>query len=54
MRDPYYGRMCFKSVKTLEAVHSQMLKRPLPSASAFSTRMCNVVWRGIVLIHGST
>ena len=22
MRDPHYGRMCFKSVKTLGAIHS--------------------------------
>ena len=22
LRDPYYGRMCFPSVKTLEALHS--------------------------------
>ena len=37
MRDPHYGRMCFKSVKTLGALHSQLWKKPGPSASAFST-----------------
>ena len=34
MRDPHYqgdyGRMCLKSVKTLGALHSQLLKRPRP------------------------
>ena len=35
MRDPHYGQMCFKSVKTLGALHSQLWKRPRPSASAF-------------------
>ena len=37
MRDHDYGRMCFKSVKTLGALHSQLRKKPRPSASAFST-----------------
>ena len=37
MRDPHYGRMCFKSVKTLGALHSWLLKRLRPSASIFST-----------------
>ena len=36
MRDHHYGRMCFKSVKTLGALHSYLWKRPRPSASAFS------------------
>ena len=36
MRDPHYGRMCFRSVKALEALHSQLWKRPRPSAYAFS------------------
>ena len=33
----HYGRMCFKSVNTLESLHSQLWKRPQPSALAFST-----------------
>ena len=37
MRDSHYGRMCFKSDKTLRALHSQLWKRHRPSASAFST-----------------
>ena len=39
MRDPHYmyGRMCFKSVKALEALHSYLWKSPRPLASAFST-----------------
>ena len=37
MRGPCYGRMCFKSVKTLEALHSYLWNRLRPSASAFST-----------------
>ena len=36
MMDSHY-RMCFKSVKTLGALHSYMWKRPRPSASVFST-----------------
>ena len=37
MRDLHYGQVCFKSVKTLGAPHSQLCKRPRPSAAAFST-----------------
>ena len=37
MRYPHYGRMCFKSVKTLGALHFQLWKKPRPPASAFST-----------------
>ena len=37
MRDPYYGRMCFKSVKTLGAVHYLLWKKLRPLASAFFT-----------------
>ena len=37
MRDHHYGRMFFKSVKTLGALHSHLWKRTRPSASAFST-----------------
>ena len=37
MRDPHYGRMCFKSVKTLGTLHSELWKRHWPSVSAFST-----------------
>ena len=37
MRDPYYIRMCFKSVKALGAIHSWLWKRQRPSASASST-----------------
>ena len=37
MRDPHYDLMCFKSVKTLKALHSQLWKRPRHSATAFST-----------------
>ena len=36
MWDPHYGRICFKSVKTLRALHSQLWKRHRSSASAFS------------------
>ena len=37
IKDPHYGRMCFKSVKTLGTLHSQLWKRPRPEAEAFST-----------------
>ena len=37
MRDPHDGRMCFKSVKTLGALHSLLWKKPRPLASAVST-----------------
>ena len=37
MMDHHNGRMCFKSVKSLRALHSQVWKRPRPSAKAFST-----------------
>ena len=37
MKDPHYGRMCFKSVKTLGALYSSLWKMPRPSASASST-----------------
>ena len=33
MRDFHYGRVCFKSVKTLGALHSKLSKRPRLSAS---------------------
>ena len=36
MRNPHYGRMCFKSAKTLGDLHSQLWKRPRPSAWTFS------------------
>ena len=35
MRDPHYVRMCFKSVKTIGALHSWLWKRHRPSASTF-------------------
>ena len=35
MRGPHNGRMCFKSVKTLGALHSLAVEKA--SASAFST-----------------
>ena len=34
IRGFHYDRMCFKSVRTLGALHSQLWKRPWPSASA--------------------
>ena len=37
MREPHYGRTCFKSVKTLGDQHSQLWNRPWPLASVFST-----------------
>ena len=37
MKDPLYDRVCFKSVKTFGALNPQLPKRPLLSASAFST-----------------
>ena len=52
MRNPHYGRMCFKSVKTLGAVHSWLWKRPRPSVSAFSTAK-NVELLGLYPIHNS-
>ena len=52
MRDPYYDRMCFKSVKTLGALHSQLWKRPRPSATAFSTAK-NVELRGLYPIRNT-
>ena len=42
--------MCFKSVKTLGALHSLLWKRPRPSTSAFSTAK-NVELLGLYLIH---
>ena len=50
IRDPHYGRMCFKSVKTLGALHSSLWKRPRPSASVFSTAK-NVELLGIYPIR---
>ena len=37
MREPHYGRICFKSVKTLGALHSSLWKKSRPSASTLST-----------------
>ena len=50
MSDPHYGWMCFKLVKTLEALHSQLWKRPRPPTSAFSTAK-DVVLLGLYPIH---
>ena len=33
MRDPHYGRMCFKSVKTLGTLHSEC-RAPLALSNA--------------------
>ena len=37
MRGTHYGRMCFRSGKTLGALHSRLWERPQPSASPFYT-----------------
>ena len=50
MWDPHYGRMCFKSVKTLGALHSQLRKKARTSASAFSTAK-NLALPGLYPIH---
>ena len=50
MRDPHYGRMCFKSVETLGALHSLLWKGPRPSASvSFAAK--NVQLLGLYPIH---
>ena len=50
MRDPHYGGMCCKSVKSLGALHSWVWKRPRPSATSFSTAK-NVELLGLYPIH---
>ena len=52
MRDPRYGRMCFKSIKTLGTLHSKVWNRPRPSTAACSTPK-NVEFRGLYPIHQS-
>ena len=37
IRNSHFGRMCFKSVKTLRVLHSKLWKRLRPSASTFFT-----------------
>ena len=50
MKDPHYGPMCFKSVKTHGASHSYLWKRSRPSTSDFSTTK-NVELLGLYPIH---
>ena len=52
MRDPHDGRMCFKSFKTLGTLHSQLWRKPRPSASAFPTAK-NVDFLGLYPIHST-
>ena len=55
MRDPYhhdYGQMCFKSVKTLEALHSQLWKRSKPESTFFTAK--NVEFLGLYPIRSVT
>ena len=50
MKDPNYVLMCFKSVETLEILHSKVGKRPRTSASVF-LKSNNVELSGLYPMH---
>ena len=53
VRDPHYGRVCFKSVKTLGALHSQLWNKPrlYPIENLPCTTYVLQVYRMCVAIH---
>ena len=53
VRDPHYGRVCFKSVKTLGALHSQLWNKPrlYPIQNLPCTTYVLQVYRMCVAIH---